>query len=176
MAIPSAVGASATTENYAAAFAALMQESSVKYMVCGSRDAAVHAAMKSAIAAGGENYKYRIGFAEADGTAAELISAAAALNSERMILAGNTERTASPALWPPRWRAALRVRGPAMPQNGAALTGLGELSKIFDDGDVNALITGGVTPIESVAGEISVVRGITTAPPPPARPTPPGGN
>jgi phage tail sheath gpL-like len=163
VAVPAAVGASATTENYAAAFAALMQESSVKYMVCGSRDAAVHAAMKSAIAAGGENYKYRIGFAEADGTGAELISAAAALNSERMILAGNTEKDGVPGAVAAALAGCVAgQRDPAMPQNGAALTGLGELSKIFDDGDVNALITGGVTPIESVAGEISVVRGITT--------------
>jgi phage tail sheath gpL-like len=163
VAVPAAVGGAATTENYAAAFAVLMQDSRVKYMLCGSRDAAVHAAMKTAIAAGGENFKYRIGIVEADGTAAELISAASALNWERMTIVGNAEKDGVPgAVAAAAAGCVAGSRDPALPLNGAVLYGLGELKNSFADGDVNALILGGVTPVESVSGEISVVRGITT--------------
>lgn len=148
---------------YTAAFAVLMGESAVQYMICDSRLAAVHAALKAAIAAGGENYKYRIGIAEADGTAAELTAAAAALNCERMVLVGNTMKDGAPGA------VAAAVAGcvaagsdPALPLNGAALSGLGALSRSFGDSDVTLLIQGGVTPVEDTAGEISVVRGITT--------------
>lgn len=165
VAVPAAAGASATasTADYAAAFALLMAEPAVSYMVCGSRDAAVLAAMKTAITGAGENSKYRVGFAECDGTAAQLISAAGALNYERMVLAGNVEKGGVPG------SVAAALAGctaggtdPALPLNGAVLKGLTELKNSFSDPDVTSLITGGVTPVESVSGEISVVRGITT--------------
>lgn len=51
IAAPVALTGSGTTAAYTAAFAELMAESGVRFMVCDSREAAVHAAMKSAIAA-----------------------------------------------------------------------------------------------------------------------------
>jgi phage tail sheath gpL-like len=156
-------GGACTTEDYAAAFAVLMGERAVRYMVCDSADAAVHAAMKSAIASGGENYRYRIGVAESAGTVPELTAAAAALNSERMVLVGSTGKDAVPG------SAAAAAAGciaassdPALPLNGALLEGLSGLSASFSDSDVTLLIQGGVTPLEDVAGEISVIRGVTT--------------
>lgn len=161
--IATPVASGAAAEDYAAAFAALMGQSAVSLMVCDSRLAGVHAAMKAAIMGGGENYKYRIGVVEADGTAAELTALAAAINCERMAMVGNTVKNGLAGA------AAAAAAGciaagtdPALPLNGAVLYGLGELSHSFSDSDVSLLIQGGVTPIEDVSGEISVIRGVTT--------------
>ena len=49
-----------------------------------------------------------------------------------------------------------------MPLNGAEVRGLGGLSTAYSDNDIDLLVRGGVTPLESVAGVVSPVRGITT--------------
>ena len=156
-------GAAASAGDYSAAFAVLMGESAVKYMVCDSRDGAVHAELKSAIAAGGENCRYRIGVAEADGTAAELATAAAALNSERMALIGNIETDGVPGSAAAAAAGCIAAGGdPALPLNGARLSGLGALKHAFSDSDAALLIQSGVTPVEDAAGTITVVRAVTT--------------
>ena len=51
---------------------------------------------------------------------------------------------------------------PAIPLGGAELLGLKGLSQQYSDNDIDLLVRGGVTPVESVNGQVSVVRGITT--------------
>ena len=51
---------------------------------------------------------------------------------------------------------------PAIPLNGAALRGLGGVSQLYSDNDIDLLVRGGVTPLEAVSGVVSPVRGITT--------------
>ena len=53
-------------------------------------------------------------------------------------------------------------RDPAVPLNGTELHGLGGLTEDYNDNDIDLLVRGGVTPLESAAGVISPVRGITT--------------
>ena len=53
-------------------------------------------------------------------------------------------------------------RDPAIPLNGAEVKGLGGLTETYSDNDIDLLVRGGVTPLESIAGVISPVRGITT--------------
>jgi phage tail sheath gpL-like len=45
---------------------------------------------------------------------------------------------------------------------GAELSGLSGLEADYSDGDIDLLVQGGVTPLETVGGTVSVVRGITT--------------
>lgn len=164
VATPVKLGTAApTTAEYTAAFGVLMTESLVSYMVCDSQAAAVHAAMKAAIAGGGENCKYRVGFVEGDGTAAVLTAAAQAINSERMVFVGNCERDGVPGA------VAAAVAGftagetdPALPLNGGILKELGELKLSFSESDVRLLIQGGVCPVETVSGESSIVRAVTS--------------
>ncbi|MGN1002555.1 MAG: phage tail sheath C-terminal domain-containing protein [Oscillospiraceae bacterium] len=150
--------------DYDTAFAALMGVSDVKFMVCDSQSAEIHAKLQSAIAGGDEAGKYRIGVVESGkSTAAELIALAESLNSERMVLVSHHETEGVPGA------VAAAVCGvmagesdPAVPLNGAALTGLGAIGANFSDGDVTLLVRGGVTPMETVGGGVSVVRGVTT--------------
>ena len=151
--------------DYEAAFAALMGVSEIRYMVCDSREAEVHNKLLDAIAHADEKSKYRIGIVESDGESVEALTGAAkTLNSERMVLVSHREAGGTPG------SAAAAVCGvlagesdPALPLNGAVLSGFTKpLGGNFSDADLARLIQGGVTPLETVNGSVSVVRGITT--------------
>ena len=51
---------------------------------------------------------------------------------------------------------------PALPLGGAELQGISALEKRLDESEVDALIRGGVTPVERVGGCCWVIRGVTT--------------
>ena len=53
-------------------------------------------------------------------------------------------------------------RDPAVPLGGAELKGLADLSARYDDNEIDTLVRGGVTPLENLAGVVSVVRGVTS--------------
>ena len=52
--------------------------------------------------------------------------------------------------------------GPARPLGGAVLRGIPALAARYGESDVDALLQGGVTPVELVGGVCSVIRGVTT--------------
>lgn len=164
VAVPTVTSGTADVSDYTAAFAKLMEREEVRYMVCDSRDASVHAALKTAITTSErEGCKYRVGIVEASGTAAQVVSAAAAINCERIAMAAPVESEGTPG------SAAAALAGcvasqsdPALPYNGAELQGLGELASAFTDTEVESLITGGVTPLERAGGGVCVVRAVTT--------------
>ena len=153
-----------TGSDYATAFSALMEEPSIRYMVCDSRSATVHATLLGTIEDGDEKSKYRIGVVESsETTKSTLVAAAEALNSERMVLLSHHCSTGAAGA------AAAAVCGmmagesdPAVPLNGAKLKGIGGIGSNFSDGDVELLVQGGVLPLEAVGGEVRVIRGITT--------------
>ncbi len=164
-AVPAAVSTEAVTADYTAAFAVLTEKEDVTLMLCDSRVDEVLGSMKTAIEGASENCKYRIGIAECVGTVAEASAKAAALNYERMVLVypalegtGALMGAAAAAL------AGLISAGndPALPVNGAELSGLDNFSRIFSDSDITTLVQAGVTPIESAYGSPCVVRGVTT--------------
>lgn len=152
------------TADYETAFAVLMAESAVGYVICDSRDQAVHLALEEALeACDSENCKYRIGIIERAGTVSEAVTAAAALDCERMALISPVEPSGTSG------SAAAAVAGaaaassdPALPLNGAKLEGISGLASGFTDSEINTLVQGGVTPVETVGGEIFVVRAVTT--------------
>jgi phage tail sheath gpL-like len=150
--------------DYATAFAALMEIPEVKFMVCDSRTASVHAAMKAAIAAADERCKYRIGVVESeDSTRAALIADAEALMSERMLLVSHHETSGTAGAVAAAVCGALAGESdPAVPLNGAALQGLSAVGNNFSDADLTLLVRGGVLPLETLGGQLSIIRGITT--------------
>ena len=150
--------------DYETAFAALMAEEDVKFMVCDSRSATMHGQMCDAIEAADEKSRYRIGVVESsESTRTALVSAAQALNSERMVMLSHHCSGGVPGA------AAAAVCGqmagetdPAVPMNGVELLGIGEIGGNFSDADLNLLVRGGVLPLETLGGRISIIRGITT--------------
>ena len=156
------------TAAYQAAFAALADRE-VQVMVCDSSDLAVQKALKAAVEAASGARKERIGVIGGSGdTAAELVTRAAAINSERMVLVGPDMKDENGTELP-GVVAAAAVAGaiaagtdPALPLNGAALYGIGGLQADYGDNDIDLMVRGGVTPLECVGGTVSPVRGITT--------------
>ena len=157
-----------TKEDYEAAFTALGKREA-QLVVCDSGELAVQQALKTAVETASEQRRERIAVVGGDGdTAAELVTRAAALNSERVVLVGpdalSSKGDALPGVFAAAALAGVLANGgdPAVPLNGAELTGLSGLEEDYGDNDIDLLVRGGVTPLESVGGVISPVRGITT--------------
>ena len=151
-------------------FAVLEGQENVSVVVCDSTTQTDQQDLRDSVAAASAARRERIAVVggAASETVTNLISRAAALNSERVVLVapGGTDEdgTALSGI-----TAAAAVAGaiaaqsdPALPLSGAELTGLHGLSQQYNDNDIDLLVRGGVTPLESVAGVASVVRGVTT--------------
>ena len=155
----------ADAEGYDDAFAALEAVEDVQIMVCDSDTLTVQQAMRDSIKAASEARKERIGVVcGAKGeTVSALVTRAQGLNSERIVVAApglDGENGAKVAA-----AVAGAIAGesdPAVPLGGAELRGLGALAAQYSDSEIDQLVRGGVTPVESVAGVVSVVRGVTS--------------
>lgn len=162
------VADSGTTADYESAFAAL-GKTDLQILVCDSGELAVHQALRTAVETASGQRRERIGVVGGSQlTAANLIERAAALNSERMVLVGPDALDGNGNVLPGIFAAAAlagllsSAADPAAPVNGAALAGLSGLTEDYGDNEVDLLVRGGVTPLESVGGVTSPVRGITT--------------
>ena len=154
--------------DYEAAFETLGKQD-VQIVVCDSADLAVQQALRTAVETASDQRKERIAVVGGDGdTAAELVARAAGLNSERMVLVGpdamDSKGNALAGVFAAAAVAGVLADGrdPAIPLNGAEVKGLGGLAETYSDNDIDLLVRGGVTPLESIAGVVSPVRGITT--------------
>ena len=165
-AVPLASGAS--NSDYADAFELLAAIGEVRIIVCDSTAAAVHTQLKSAIEEADERAKHKIGIVEGTGTVSQIVNAAKAINSERIVMVSpaaldeNGDAAAAGCLSAALAGAVISGADPAIPLNGAELYGLGGVSTNYTDGDITLLVQGGVTPVECVGGHMTVVRGITT--------------
>lgn len=167
-AVVAAVAADET--GYEDAFAALGGVEDISVVLCGSTDPAVQQSLRDSVAEASSARRERIAVV-AGGQGEDvsaLVARAAALNSERVVLvapgAVDEAGEAGSAL---ACAAALAgaiagERDPAVPMGGAELAGLNGLAARYDDGQLDLLILGGVTPLETVGGQVSVVRAVTT--------------
>lgn len=153
---------------YQAAFAAL-NNCDAQIIVCDSSTLNIQKALKTAVETASSARGERIGVIGGDGdTAAELVTRAAAINSERMVLVGPDMKDESGTALSGVFSAAAAAGAigcgsdPAVPLNGAELYGISGLQSAYSDNDIDLLVQGGVTPLEEVGGIVSPVRGITT--------------
>lgn len=150
----------ASESGYAAAFTALEAVESIAVTVCDSSSLTVQQALRDSVCAASQARRERIGVvcgASGESVSA-LVNRAAELNSERMVLTapGGTELAAAVA------GAIAGESDPAVPLGGAELTGTDPVSVTYNDNEIDLLVRGGVTPLETVAGVTSVVRAVTT--------------
>lgn len=155
--------------DYAAAFAALALEEDVAVIVTDSGELTVQQALRDHVEHCAANRRERIAVVGSSGeTAQQLVTRAAGLNSERVILVGGDvlgEKGTELAgcFGAAAVAAAIAVnRDPAVPLNGAALAGLTGVKQQYEETEIDALVRGGVTPLESTAGRVSPVRSVTT--------------
>ena len=153
-----------------AAFAQLAEMEDIALVICGSTEESVHQKLKESVMSASELRRERLGVVAggADESVEELIARAKALNCERMVLVspcavdGTGEGLTGLSLAAAVAGAIAGEADPAVPLGGAELLGLYGLSQRYGDNDLDLLILGGVTPVESVGGAVSVVRGVTT--------------
>ena len=160
----------ADAEGYDDAFSTMNAQENVSIVVCDSTDQGVQQSLRDAVLAASAARRERI--AVVAGAAQESVSAltdrAKALNCERVVLvapgavdAEGEELSGVPAAAAVAGAIAA-LTDPAVPLGGAELQGLSGLASQYGDNDIDLLVRGGVTPLESVSGTVQVIRGITT--------------
>ena len=159
-----------TSENYDAAFAAVLAEKKASLLAIGSQTLAVQQAMRTAVEAASEQKGECIAFCGMQTTSkTDLTTRAAALNSERVVLmgpsvylSGSSDAASSCYAAAALAGALCKTSDPAMPLHGLVLYGLTGVSAVFGDTDYDLLANGGVSILECEGGEVSVIRALTT--------------
>lgn len=144
---------------YEKAFALLEKVEELKAVVCDCETLAVQQKLRESVKAAAENRRERLGVvcAGTGENATALVKRAEELNCERVVLvSGGAESAAAVA------GAIAGETDPAMPLGGVELKGLSGLGDDWTDNDIDAMILGGVTPLETRSGTVSVVRAVTT--------------
>ena len=118
--------------------------------------------MKNSIENCTENCRYRIGILETDGDVSDAAARAAALNFERVVMAYPSDTGSTGAVAAAIAGVLSAQSDPALPLNGAVLSGVDGFARVYTDNEVTTLVTAGVTAVESIYGEPAVVRGVTT--------------
>ena len=162
--------AAASEEGYQEAFALLAGVENVAAVICGSTELEVQKGMRASAVEASERRRERLCVAAgaAGESVDEWIARAKELNHERVVLAAPGGVDGDGAVLSGLTLAAAvagAIAGesdPALPLGGAELFGLNGLSARLEDRDVDRLILGGVTPVESLGGVVSVIRGVTT--------------
>mgnify|MGYP000485484913 CR=1 FL=1 len=156
-------------KDYASAFAALSDEEDVGVMVGDSAAQSVHLLLKTAAEDASAARRERIAvIGGSEETVAQMVNRAKAVNSERVVLVGpdiaSDDGGTMSAVFAAAAVAAVIAGNtdPSVPINGAELTLFGAAGKRLSDNEIDQLVRGGVTPIETVGGVSSPVRGITT--------------
>ena len=157
-------------EQYVDALAAAEVLENIGMLVCDSTDLTVQQAVRDSVEDSSEARRERIAVLPggSEETVSELCIRAQSLNSPRVVLVapGAVDENGD-AVGAAHCAAAVAgaIAGegdPAVPLGGAVLNGLSGLNLRYADSEIDTLVRGGVTVLESVNGEISVVRGITT--------------
>ena len=153
-------------DNYEAAFGLVETIEDAAVVVCDSTDLTIQQKLRDMVESCSAVRKERI--AVVGGAAGEPVSAllerAEGLNCERVVLvapggaAGEGGITCAAAVA----GAIAANTDPALPLGGVRLYGLEGLETTYEDGDIDLLVQGGVTPLEMLAGGCYVVRGVTT--------------
>ena len=153
-------------EDYAKAFDQLAYRDGIKVMTCDSTELTVQQALRDCVKTASEQRRERIAVVAgtAGQTVSQLTQQAKELNSERVVLIApgsgkdvEGARTAAAAAG-----AICAETDPALPLGGVVLRGLPGIPTPYQESEIDTLIQGGVTPVESVAGVTTVVRGVTT--------------
>ncbi len=160
----------ADAEGYPDAFGQMGAMEDIQVMICGSTDQSVQQALRDTVQEASKTRLERIAVvAGAAGESAQaLVQRSGKLNSERVVLVGpggadeGGEALSGLTVAAAVAGAIARESDPALPLGGAVLGGLNGLEQRYDDNTLDLLIQGGVTPVESIGGQLSVVRGITT--------------
>ena len=154
----------ADAESYEDAFTLLEAEEDIAVVVCDSDTLTVQQALRDSVNTASANRRERIAVVRGKTaeTVSNLVTQAQSLNSERMVLVAPLGGDAGAAVAAAVAGAIAAESDPAVPLGGAELKGVGALQAQYSDTEIDTLVRGGVTPLENLAGVVSVVRGVTS--------------
>ena len=163
-------GVPAAQGDYTNPFAVAAGLEGVSVVVCDSTELTVQQALRTMVenCSGVRKERIAVVAGAAGESVDELVVRAQSLNDERVVLvAPGSADGAGTAQDGTQCAAALAgaiagTADPALPLGGAQLYGLEGLAASYDDGEIDALVQGGVTPLELMGGGCYVVRGVTT--------------
>lgn len=157
--ILAAPAAADTVEAYTAAWKQILQKKEAALIAIGSEQEAVQLALKEAVeTVSGQNRECVALLALNQPEWQQLTARAKAINSERVVLLGPTDGCGAAAL-----AGILAAQtDPALPLNGVSLKGVGPVTATYTETELDGLITGGVTVLETVGGRTEIIRGVTT--------------
>lgn len=157
--------------DYAAGLRTMEELEDAAVVCCDSTDIAVQQALRDSVTACAEARKERVAVvcADAGESVEQLAERAAQLNDERVALVTPGCEVAGEGTAEGGACCAAAFAGllagqsdPAAPLGGAVLSGLSGLDSRYTDQEVDLLVRGGVTALETIAGQVQVVRGVTT--------------
>ena len=155
---------------YKAGFEKVLAEKQAAFLAVDSYELAIQQALRDAVMAFAGQKSECIGMVGMElPEKAQLLERAAALDCERMVLVGPDVYGVGETQVAGGCVAAAALCGllaaqtdPALPLNGAVLSGFSGVSATYEDTDIDALVCGGVTVLECNAGQVTVLRGITS--------------
>ncbi len=150
--------------DHASAFAALEACEGIDVVICADTALATHQALRESVEKASEERRERIAVVANGGGVSESVGHAAGINSERVVLAAAklSDTAAAPALAAAVAAAIVRGSDPSAPINGETLRGMDAVTGRYSDAEIDALVLGGVTPVEVSGGEVGIVRAVTT--------------
>lgn len=149
--------------DFAAAYEALLKCEHVGVLVSDRTAAAELVDIRNAVIAASADQRECIAVAATGEEISSLLETAALLNSERMLLLGHNGTQGSDALFAAAAAGCIAAMSdPSVPLGGAILSGTLPDCGSFTENEIDALVRGGITPIEYRSGSYEIVRGITT--------------
>ncbi len=155
--------------SYSTAAKMLLAEKKASFLICDCEYEDVQEELKNVILAAAEEGNECIGVVSMASTAVTpMISRAETLNSERMILVTGSAKLSwdekSGGIYGAAAVAGLLAgeADPAVPVHGVALKGLVSVSQRFTEAEIDSLVQGGVSQLESLGGAVSLIRAVTT--------------
>lgn len=149
--------------DYEAAFAALAKEENIGAVCCDSTQGAVLKLLKASVVGASESGRERVAAGCFSGE--DPAAFANELNCERMMLLcqGPEDSPGQGGLLAAALAGRLAaVTDPSAALNGTVLEGVTGLSKTFSEEELNALLQNGVAVLETPAGRVELVRGVST--------------
>ncbi|MBC8570535.1 hypothetical protein [Zongyangia hominis] len=136
-----------------------------RVVVCYGADEGVMSYLSERIASDSLAQKEKIGLCACDGPDAAL-ALAGKLNSERMMVCAGKCKAGdgSDSFFTACAMAGLlaATEDPSANLNGSALVGVDALETEFSEGDIQRMLTGGVTPFETVSGAVECIKPVST--------------
>ena len=145
----------AVASTYAAACALILEQNDVTCFVMTNATAQNLTAVKTALTGAGENGKYRVCFADIEGTAQAMCTLAEGVDHEQFCLCAGAFGGAAAIC-----AMSASQADPAIPFSGAKIAGA-SCEENFTDSQLELLLSSGVTPLCRIGGETEIVRAVT---------------